>query len=98
MKRKYEGIIVLKMQGQEESLDDSVGAVTKELEAAGAHMDQIDRVGRKEFAHENHAKQKAGYYVRYYFEADPNQIKPMQEQLQLKMKDQVMLQHYRRAQ
>ena len=97
MKRKYEGLIILKLQGQEESLDESVNAVTKELEAAGATMEQIDRVGRKEFAHENHAKQKAGYYVQYQFEADPSKIKEMESQLKLKMKDQVMLQHYRRA-
>ena len=94
MKRKYQGVIVLKMQGQEESLEDSVNAVTKELETAGATMDQIDRLGRKEFAHENHAKQKAGYYVEYYFEAEPKQIKEMEDVLKLKMKEQVMLQYY----
>ncbi len=94
MKRKYQGMIVLKMQGQEESLEDSVNAVTKELEAAGAEMDQIDRLGRKEFAHENHAKQKAGYYIQYHFEAEPDSIKSMEEQLKLKMKEQAMLQYY----
>ena len=97
MKRKYQGLIVLKMQGQEDSLEESVNAVTKELEAAGAEMDQIDRIGRKEFANENHAKQKAGYYVHYHFAADPEKIVTMQSQLKLKMKEQVMLQHYRRA-
>ena len=97
MKRKYESIIVLKMQGQEESLEETVNTVTKELESAGAKMEQIDRVGRKEFAHENHAKQKAGYYVHYHFEADPSIINNIQDQLKLKFKDQVMLQHYRRA-
>lgn len=97
MKRKYQGVIVLKMQGQEDSLEESVKAVTTELEAAGAEMDQIDRLGRKEFAHENHAKQKAGYYVQYHFEAEPDKVKDMENQLKLKMKDQVMLQHYRRV-
>ncbi len=97
MKRKYEGVIVLKMQGAEESLDETVSAVTKELEAVGADMDQIDRLGRKEFAHENHAKQKAGYYVHYHFAAEPTAIKEIEDTLKLKMKDQVMLQHYRRA-
>lgn len=97
MKRKYQGVIVLKMQGQEDSLEESVKAVTTELEVAGAEMDQIDRLGRKEFAHENHAKQKAGYYVQYHFEAEPDKVKDMENQLKLKMKDQVMLQHYRRV-
>ena len=70
MKRRYKSVIVLKMQGQDESLEESVNAVTKELEAAGAKMDQIDRLGRKEFAHENHAKQKAGYSHVYVADID----------------------------
>jgi len=97
MNRKYQGLIVLNMQGRENSLDETVTAVTKELEAAGAKMEQIDRLGRKEFAHVNHAKQKAGYYVHYHFDAKPSDIIEMQTQLRLKMKEQVMLQHFRRV-
>jgi len=94
MKRKYEGVIVLKMQGQEEGIEEAVGGITKELESNGATMEQIERVGKKEFAHENHAKQKHGYYVQYHFEAEPAVIDGVQEKL--KLNDSVMLQHYRR--
>jgi len=60
MKRKYEGVYVLKMQGQEESVEDKVSSITKELESNGATLEQIDRLGRKEFAHTNYDKQKHG--------------------------------------
>lgn len=94
MKRKYEGVYVLKLQGQEDSIDEMVGKITKELESNGAALEQIDRLGRKEFAHANHAKQNHGYYVQYRFEAEPTALREVEAHL--KHNEQVMLQHYRR--
>ena len=92
MKRKYQGVIVLNLQGNEDGLDDIIGGISKELEEEGATMEQIDRVGRKEFAYENHAKQSHGYYVNYHFEAKPAAIKKIQTRLALS-KD-IQLQYY----
>lgn len=94
MKRKYEGVYVLKMQGQEDSIEEMVTTITKELESNGASLEQIDRLGRKEFAHMNHAKQKHGYYVQFQFLAEPAVVDNVEARL--KLNDQVMLQHYRR--
>jgi len=94
MKRKYEGVYVLKMQGQEEGIEEMVSNITKELESSGAVLEQIERVGRKEFAHTNFAKQKHGYYVQFQFEAEPSVVDGVETRL--KLNDQVMLQHYRR--
>jgi small subunit ribosomal protein S6 len=92
MKRKYQGVIVLNLQGNEDSLDDIIGGIEKELEDEGATMEQIDRVGRKDFAHENHAKQKNGFYVNYVFQAEPSAIDKIQTRLALS-KD-IQLQYY----
>ncbi|MEM9283906.1 MAG: 30S ribosomal protein S6 [Verrucomicrobiota bacterium] len=94
MKRKYEGVYVLKMQGQEADLEEMVSHITKELESNGATLDQIDRLGRREFANTNHAKQSHGYYVQFQFEAEPAMVDGVEARL--KLNDQVMLQHYRR--
>jgi len=94
MKRKYEGVYILKLQGQDETIDEMVGKITKELESNGAVLEQIDRIGRKEFVNTNHAKQKHGYYVQYRFEAEPTAIHEVESHLRLN--EQVMLQHYRR--
>jgi small subunit ribosomal protein S6 len=95
MKRKYEGVYVLKMQGQEEGVEEMVSSITKELESNGATLEQIDRVGRKEFAHTNHAKQNHGYYVQFHFEAEPSALESVETRL--KLNEQIMLQHYRRV-
>lgn len=94
MKRKYEGIYILKLQGQDEGIDEMVGKITKELESNGAKLDKIERLGRKEFVFPNNAKQKHGYYVQYHFEADPSALNTVESHL--KLNEQVMLQHYRR--
>jgi ribosomal protein S6 len=94
MKRKYEGVYILKMQGQEEGVEEMVSTITKELESSGATLEQIDRLGRKEFAHTNHAKQNHGYYVQFHFEAEPTSLGEVEAKL--KLNDLVMLQHYRR--
>ncbi len=94
MKRKYEGVYILKLQGQDETIDETVGKIAKELESNGAVLEQVDRIGRKEFTHTNHAKQTHGYYVQYRFEAEPSAIREVESHL--KLSDQVMLQHYRR--
>ena len=44
MKRKYEGVYILKLQGQEEGIDEMVGKITKELESNGAKLEQIERL------------------------------------------------------
>ena len=69
-----------------------IAGISKELEDEGATMEQIDRVGRKEFAYENHAKQNHGYYVNYLFEAAPAAIDKIQTRLALS-KD-IQLQYY----
>ena len=93
MKRKYKAVYVLKLQGQEEGIDEQISTITNELEGEGASLEQIDRLGKIEFAHENHAKEKHGYYVHVFFETAPDSIEKVREKLALNK--QVMLQHYR---
>ncbi len=92
MNRKYQGIYVLNLQGNEEGVDGLVSTITTELEAEGATLEQVDRLGRKEFAYTNHAKQTHGFYVQCQFEADPSVIEKVRAKLALK--DDIQLQHY----
>jgi len=93
MNRTYNGTFVLNLKGSEESVDDLVGVITTELEAEGAKLKQIDRLGRKEFAYENHAKQSHGFFVNCLFEAAPAAIEKVRSKLALR--EDIHLQHYR---
>ena len=92
-RRKYEAVIVLNMQG-EEGVDELISSVGRDLEAEGAKLDRVDRMGKKQFAY-NARKQASGFYVNYHFEAIPNAIAKVEERLRLNTS--IYLQYYRRA-
>ncbi|MEN8695148.1 MAG: 30S ribosomal protein S6 [Akkermansiaceae bacterium] len=94
MNRKYEGMLILKTQGSESSVDDLVSAVAKEMEEEGAKLDEVQQVGRKKFAYPSN-KIDGGHYVNYHFEAEAPTISKITERL--KLNNDVHLQHYRRV-
>lgn len=91
MSRNYEGLIVLKTKGIDGSIDDLVSAVGKELEAEGAKLEQIQQMGRRQFAYPS-KKLEGGHYVNYHFAADPAVIEKIQARL--KLNEAVHLQHF----
>ncbi len=93
MKRKYEGIVVINTQGQEEGVDDMISDISKQMEGEGATLEQIDRLGRKEFAY-NARHLAHGYYVNFHFDAEAETLPKIRQSL--KMNDQVFLQYFQR--
>lgn len=93
MKRKYQGVIVLNMQGKEDSVDTLINRIGKEIEEEGASLQQVDRLGRREFAYpSNHIS--GGFFVNYHFEAEPDTIVKVRNRLALNTD--IHLQHYDR--
>lgn len=91
MSRKYEGLIVLNTKLVEGSVADLIASVTKELEAEGAKLDNVEELGRKSFSYPSN-KLESGHYVNYFFSAEPDAISRIQARL--KLNTQVHLQHY----
>jgi len=93
MSRKYESLIVLNTKGKEDSVDELVSAVAREMESEGARLDEIKQLGKRKFAY-NARHLDSGHYVNYIFEADPEQLRSIQSRL--KLNGIVHLQHYQR--
>lgn len=93
MSRKYESLIVLNTTGNESSVDDLVKSVSDAIEAEGAKMDEIQQMGKRQFAY-NARHLDGGHYVNYIFEANPEQVDKIQTNL--KLNKTVHLQHYQR--
>ena len=93
MNRKYQSLSVLNTKGNEDSVDELVGAVAKEMEEEGAKLDEIKQLGRRKFAY-NARHLDAGHYVNYFFEANPQQLQNIEGKL--KLNGLVHLQHYLR--
>ncbi|MFP6881483.1 MAG: 30S ribosomal protein S6 [Roseibacillus sp.] len=94
MNRKYESLIVLNTKGNEDSVDELVGAVANEMESEGAKLDEIKQLGKRKFAY-NARHLDSGHYVNYIFAADPQQVQNIQNKL--KLNSLVHLQHYQRV-
>ena len=84
---------MLNTKGNDKGIDDLVGSVGKEMEAVGAKLDEIQQLGRRQFAY-NARDLEGGHYVNYVFEASPEVIANIQTRL--KLNDVVHLQHYQR--
>ncbi len=89
--KKYEAMIVLDTKGKEETVDQLVSAVTKELEKAGAKLEQVDNLGKRKFPYSpRHVE--AGYFVNIQFEAEPTALDSARAKL--KLNDSIYQQYY----
>ena len=91
MNRKYEGVIVLNAQTLGDGIDAMISRIGKEMEEEGAKLQQIDQLGRKEFAYPQRDASGA-FFVNYQFEADPSAVEKLRARLSLI--DDIRVQHY----
>ncbi len=93
MKRNYQVVVVLNAQGKEDAIDDMISGISKKMEGEGATLEQIDRVGRKEFAY-NARHLSHGYYVNFQFDVEPEALPKIREYL--KLNEDVHIQYFQK--
>jgi ribosomal protein S6 len=91
--RRYEVLLALNTKGKEESANDMVDAIEKEIKAAGLEVEQVQRLEKRQFAYVSQ-KQTSGYYVNFILHATPSQIDDLQAKW--KLDPVIHLQHYQR--
>ncbi len=69
---KYESVIIIEPNLDEEEIDNIIQKVKDIIEENGK-VTQVDKMGMKKLAYEI-KKNKEGYYVVIYFESDPSII------------------------
>lgn len=90
-KRRYEALLVLNTKGREESANDLIEAIEKQIKDAGADLEQTQRLEKRPFAYASR-KQTGGYYVNFLLQATPGQIDALRGRW--KLDPVVHLQHY----
>lgn len=93
MKRKYEAMIVLDMKGKEESVEQLVSGIGREMEKSGAKLEQIDHLGKRKFPF-NPRHVESGYFVNFQIEADNAALDSVRGKL--KLNENVYQQYYQR--
>lgn len=92
--KKYELITILDSSNKEDAMNDIVQRIGREIESGGGKLDEIEHLGKKDFAY-TPKNIKDGYYVNFKFESDTNLITKLRETLALD--SDVKLQHYQKA-
>lgn len=90
-KRRYEVLLVLNTKGLEESANDIIEALEKQIKAAGVEIEQVQRLEKRHFAYTSH-KQTSGFYVNFIVEGTPEQISGLRAAW--KLDPVIHLQHY----
>lgn len=91
--RRYEVLLVLNTKGKEETANDLIEAVEKQIKATGAEVEQVQRLEKRSFAYPSR-KQTSGYYVNFIANATTGQIDDLRAKW--KLDPVIHLQHYQR--
>lgn len=93
MNRKYEAMIVLDTKGKEETIEQLVSSISREMETTGVKLEQIDQIGKRKFPF-NPRHVEAGYFVNIQFEADTEVLEAVRAKL--KLNEHVYQQYYQK--
>lgn len=94
MKRNYEALIVLDLKGKEDSVETLVSNIGKDFEKAGAKLEQIDHLGKRNFPYSpRHVT--SGFFVKYHVSAESSALDAVRAKLTLN--ESVYQQYYLRA-
>jgi small subunit ribosomal protein S6 len=91
--RRYEALLVLNTKGKEESANELIETIEKQMKAAGVEVEQVQRLEKRHFAYLSR-KQTAGYYVNFIIHATPQQIDDLRAKW--KLDPVIHLQHYQK--
>lgn len=93
MKNRYEALIVLDTQGNDDVVKNLVDRLESEFQKEGAEIEQIQKMDRRHFSYMA-GKLESGYYVNFVFHAEPELITKLRAKF--KLDPDVYRQHYQR--
>jgi small subunit ribosomal protein S6 len=93
MKNRYEALLVLNTQGQEDTVKDIVDRLESEFKKEGAEIEQVQKMDKRPFAYVA-GPLDAGFYVNFVFHADPQLITKLRSKF--KLDPEIYRQHYQR--
>jgi len=82
MKNRYEALIVLRTQGKEESIKDTIDRLTGEFKAEGATVEQVQKMDKRSFSYVA-GDLDSGFYANFIFSAAPAVVDKLKARLKL---------------
>jgi len=82
-KRNYKATFILDNRGKEDSVDQLIEGVKKEIAAVQGDVTAVEQLGRRDFARKTDPKFPAGVYVSVAFSAPAGATAQLHERLRL---------------
>jgi len=81
--KRYEGLFILNTSGKEEGIKEAIDKISAEITSAGAKVETVQKMERKNFMRVADKKYTAGFYVNVIFTSPPAALAPMRTRFAL---------------
>jgi len=75
--KRYEGLFILNTSGKEEGIKEAIDKISEEVVSAGAKVETVQKMDRKNFTRIADKKYTSGFYVNVIFTSPPAAIAPL---------------------
>ncbi len=82
--KRYEGLFILNTNGKEESIKETIDAISAEIVTAGGKVETVQKMDKRPFTRVADKKFTSGFYVNIIFESLPAAIVTLHSKLALK--------------
>ena len=82
-KRNYKATLILDTRGREETADQLVADLQKEIASLGLEVSKVESLGRRDFARKTDPALPAGNYAQYELTGGPDTAAQLQEHFRL---------------
>ena len=81
--KRYEGLFILNTAGKEEGLKDTIDKISAEMTSAGAKVETVQKMDKRNFSRVADKKYSSGYYVNVIFSSEPSLIAQLRSRFTL---------------
>ena len=81
--KRYEGLFILNTSGKEEGVKEAIDKISAEFVSAGAKVETVQKMERKNFTRIADKKFTSGFYVNVIFTSSPAAIAPLRSKFGL---------------
>lgn len=82
MKKKYEGLLILNVKGNEENAREICERLEGEFKKEGAEVEQVQKIGNRHFSYVAGAAD-TGFYVNFIFQSEPQTVARLRSRFKL---------------
>jgi small subunit ribosomal protein S6 len=82
MKKRYEGLLVLNVKGNEDGAKEMIERLEGEFQKEGAEIEQVQKMDKRQFTYVA-GPLDSGFFVNFIFEAEPHLIDKLRGKFKL---------------